>query len=41
MSPRKTTFNELIKDLIGHDPEKLCRENIRKSDDFLTHWLIF
>ena len=26
MSLRKTTSNELIKDLIGYDPEKLCLE---------------
>ena len=28
----ETTSNELIKDLIGHDPEKLCLENIRRAE---------
>ena len=32
MSLKKTTFNELIKVLIGYDPEKLCLENIRKAE---------
>ena len=35
MSIRKTS-NELIEDLIGHDPEKLCLENIRKAEQRLT-----
>ena len=32
MSLRKTTFNELITDLIGYDQEKLCLENIIKAE---------
>jgi len=31
MSLRATTSNELIRDLIGYDPEKLCSEIIRKA----------
>ena len=29
---RKTTSDELIKELIGHDAEKLCLEIIRRAD---------
>ena len=36
MSLRKTTSNELIKDLIGYDPEKLCLENIRRAEQRWT-----
>ena len=32
MSLRKTTFNEIIKDLIGYDPEKLLLENIKRAE---------
>ena len=35
-SLRKTTSNELIKDLIRYDPEKLCLENIRRAEQRLT-----
>ena len=35
-SLRKTTSNELIKDLISYDPEKLCLENIRKAEQGWT-----
>ena len=36
MSLRKTTSNELIKDLIGYDQEKLCLENIRRAEQRWT-----
>ena len=32
MSLRKNTSNELIKNLIGNDPEKLILENIRRAE---------
>ena len=35
MSLRKSTSNDLIKNLIGYDPEKLCEEIIRRAD---TKW---
>ena len=33
---RKTTSNELIKDLIGYDSEKLYLENIRRAEQRWT-----
>ena len=32
MNLRKTTSNELIKDLIGYYPEKICLENIKRAE---------
>ena len=32
MSLRKSTSDELIKNLIGYDPEKLCQDIIRRAD---------
>jgi len=32
MSLRKTTSNQLIRNLIGYDPEKLCLDIIRRAD---------
>ena len=36
MNLRKTTSNELIKKLIGYDPEKLCLETIGKAEQRWT-----
>ena len=36
MSLRKATSNELLKDLIGYDTEKLCLENIRRAEQRWT-----
>ena len=35
MSLKKTTSNELIRNLIGYDPDKLCQDIIRRAD---TKW---
>ena len=32
MSLRRSTSNQLIRNLIGYDPEKLCQEIIRRAD---------
>ena len=36
MSLRKNNSNELIKDFIGYDPEKICLENIRRAEQRWT-----
>ena len=36
MNLKKSTSNQLIKGLIGYDPEKLCEETIRRAD---TKWI--
>ena len=37
MRLRKTTSNQLIRNLIGYDPDKLCQDIIRRADAKWNH----